>query len=604
MNAEQKAAAHAHFASTVFTALTPLAIDPGHPFPHLRNKSLNVAVLLRRKTRKRKRNPNPVELQQSSLAVVQLPSVLGRLVPLPSTDGRVFTMLGDLIAAYVGDLFPGLTVEQTAAFRVTRNWDLNIDEEDSEDLLETIEEELLRRERGGAVRLEIYANASPQIEAILTEALQLGPADVYRVDGPLHLTDLGALADGDARPELRVEPLQPHLPQIVRDAESMFSLINSRDLLLHHPYESFDPVVRFMEEAADDPNVLAIKQTLYRISGDSPIARALQRAAQKGKQVTVLIELKARLDEATNIAWARSLEDHGVHVVYGLLGLKTHCKMLLVVRREGNANRRYVHLGTGNYNPQTARQYTDLSLLTTRNEIADDVAALFNLLTGISDPPAWKRLAVAPFNLEKRILELIERETEFARKGEPARIVAKMNALVGPVVIGALYEASQAGVEIELLVRGICCLRPGVPDVSSRIKVVSVVDRFLEHCRVFAFGQGERTEVFLSSADWMPRNFGRRVEVMFPVEDPALKARVLEEVLGVGINDNVKACQLDADGNYHRVESNGTPLRSQALLLEQARRGGIVKTPTQLIRHLAAPETPGDPLRVAKIPPS
>jgi len=406
-----------------------------------------------------------------------------------------------------------------------------------------------------------------------------------------------AIADFDPRLENRVEPLVAATPAVINNAESMLQLVGQKDLLLHHPYESFDPVVRFLEEAADDPNVLAIKQTLYRTTGDSPVARALVRASENGKQVAVLVELKARLDEANNIAWARRMEENGVHVVYGLIGLKTHCKVTLVVRREGNGIRRYVHLGTGNYNSATARAYTDLSLFTARPEIADDVTALFNLLTGYSTQPNWKRLAVAPTTLQTRVLELIERETQRAKKGEPARIVGKMNALVDPVVIRALYAASQAGVEIDLLVRGICCLRPGVPGVSERIRVLSVVDRFLEHTRAFAFGTGAQADVFISSADWMPRNFHRRVEVMAPVEDPALKARVLDEVLGLGLKDNVKARQLQSDGSYLPIPLalDGQTVRSQTVLLELARRtsaGG----PEPVLRHVASPvEKPGLP---------
>jgi polyphosphate kinase len=401
-----------------------------------------------------------------------------------------------------------------------------------------------------------------------------------------------ALADGDPRPELRVEPLVPALPTYLRDAESIFSVVAQRDVLLHHPYESFDPVVRFLSEAAEDPNVLAIKMTMYRTSGDSPFVRALSRAAENGKQVAALVEIKARFDEANNIAWARRLEENGVHVVYGLIGLKTHCKVALVVRREGNRIRRYVHLGTGNYNPNTARAYTDLSLFTAREEMADDVTALFNMLTGFADAPSWKRLAVAPLGLQTRILALIDREAKRAKAGEPARIIAKMNALVDADTIRALYAASQAGCEIDLLVRGICCLRPGVTGVSEKIRVASVVDRFLEHTRVFAFGVGANAEVFLSSADWMPRNFQRRIEVMFPVEDPALRQRMLDEVLGVPLRDNVKARRLRVDGTYTMIEPatpDEPPLRSQVALAEQAKRAADQRSTQPVIRHAAAP---------------
>ncbi|MCY1081697.1 polyphosphate kinase 1 [Archangium lansingense] len=594
LTAEQKAAARTHFTTSVFPALTPLAVDPGHPFPHLRNKSLNVAVLLRREGPKRRRN-----VHGTSLAVVQVPSVLRRLVPVPAEKGTAFLLLGELIALCAADLFPGYVVEHAAAFRVTRNWDLNVDDEESEDLLSTIQEELRRRDRGAAVRLELDASARPQMESLLTAALKLGPMDVYRQQSPLQPSDLMALTELDARPELRVEPFTPTVPPVLRDVESILHVVAERDLLLHHPYESFDPVVRFLEEAAEDPDVLAIKQTLYRTSGDSPIARALSRAVENGKQVAVLVEIKARLDEANNIAWARKMEESGVHVVYGLIGLKTHAKVALVVRREGQGIRRYVHLGTGNYNPHTARLYTDLSLFTSRAEMADDVSALFNMLTGYAVAPQWKRLAVAPMGLQEKVLALIQREADKARRGEPARIVAKMNSLVDATVIRALYAASQAGVEIELLVRGICCLRPGVPGVSERIRVTSVVDRFLEHSRVFAFGAGSQPEVWMSSADWMPRNFLRRIETMFPVEDPAIRQRLLDEVLGVSLKDNVKARRLQVDGTYLPVGRDGTVVRSQGVLMELARRNNQPDPkPLQALRHATAPDAPIPPRQV------
>jgi polyphosphate kinase len=597
LSSAQQAVAKSFFLSSVFPALTPLAVDPGHPFPHLRNKSLNLAVLVRPEGKRRKRAAQG----ERSLAVVQVPSVLARLVNLPSGSGLAYILLENLIAAHVGQLFPGFAVEQTAIFRVLRNWDLNLDEEDSEDLLSTIQEELRRRDRGAAVRLELDINASPELEQSLSTALRLGPADVYRVDGPMQPADLSALSEIDTRPELHVEPFTPIVPKAIRDAESMFGLISQKDVLLHHPYESFDPVVRFVEEAAEDPCVLAIKQTLYRISAGSPIARALSRAVENGKQVAVLVELKARLDEANNIAWARQMEESGVHVVYGLIGLKTHCKVALVVRREGNGIRRYVHLGTGNYNTLTSRQYTDVSMFTARSEIADDVTALFNLLTGYAVPPVWKRLSVAPFGFQQRILELIERESVKARRGEPGRIIAKMNSLVDPAVIHALYGASQAGVSIDLLVRGICCLRPGVPGISESVRVRSIVDRFLEHSRIFAFGSGERAEVYLSSADWMPRNFVRRIEVMFPVEDPVLRARLLDEILGGGLRDNVKARCLTPDGSYQPVERSGAVIRSQMVALDLARRSTESRPPGPPLRHAAAPDVP-EPGRLSSAP--
>jgi polyphosphate kinase len=567
---EQRTFARNHFTVNVFPALTPLAVDPGHPFPHLRNRSLNIAVILSKSSgRRRTRVP-----KEQLLAVVQVPMVLGRLVKLPSEPGKsAFALLGDVISAYVGDLFPGYEVRQTARFRVTRNSDLLVDEEESEDLLSTIQEELRRRELGATVRLELSTTASADVEKLLATALKVETPDIYRVTSPMQLQDLVALEKFDSRPELRVEALVPAVPVALRDPETpIFDVIKKHDILLHHPYESFDPVVRFIDEAADDPNVLALKMTLYRTSGgDSPFVRALSRAAQNGKQATVLVEIKARFDEANNIAWARRLEENGVHVVYGLIGYKTHCKVSLVVRREGESIRRYVHIGTGNYHPQTARQYTDLSFLTTRPEIAEDASALFNMLTGYCEPPHWKKMAVSPFDLQAQVIGLITKQTERAKKGEPARIIAKMNSLVDPSTIRALYAAGQAGVDIDLLVRGICCLRAGVKGLSERIRVVSVVDRFLEHSRVFAFGPPEACELYIASADWMPRNFVRRIEVMCPIEDPALKQRLLVEVLGTALRDNVKARALQPDGHYERVTRPGPSVRSQQALLDAAR---------------------------------
>ncbi|HWE29639.1 MAG TPA: polyphosphate kinase 1, partial [Polyangia bacterium] len=556
---EQRAFARNYFAVSVFPALTPLAVDPGHPFPHLRNRSLNLAVILAKSTgRRRTRTP-----KEQLLAVVQVPMVLGRLVRLPSEPGKhTFTLLGDLIKSHAGDLFPGYDVKQTAMFRVTRNSDLLVDDEESEDLLSTMQEELRRRELGAAVRLELAADASPDVERWLTAALKVEPADIYRTHSPFQLQDIVALEKFDQRAELRVEPLVPVTPPSLRDLETpIFDVVKTGDLLLHHPYESYDPIVRFVDEAADDPSVLALKMTLYRTSGgDSPFVRALSRAAQNGKQVAALVEIKARFDEANNIAWARRLEENGVHVVYGLIGYKTHCKVTLVVRREGETIRRYVHVGTGNYHPTTARQYTDLSFITARPEVAEDASALFNFLTGYSEPPHWKRFSVAPFDLQAQIIGHINKQAERAKRGETSRIIAKMNSLVDPATIRALYAASQAGVEIDLLVRGICCLRAGVKGLSERIRVISVVDRFLEHSRVFAFGPTEACEVYIASADWMPRNFVRRIEVMCPIEDPALKTRLLNEALGTALRDNVKARMLQADGTYARAQRPGAPV--------------------------------------------
>jgi polyphosphate kinase len=571
---EQRAHLSGYFSREVWPVLTPLAVDPGHPFPMLANRSLNLAILLHREKEK-------VARRQTVLAVVQVPSVLKRINEVVPASGEgaapgarfSYMLLEDLIAMHAGDLFPGFRVVGCSAFRVTRNSDLAIDEDEADDLLKTIQKELRRRERGSAVRLEIAHDTPAEIVTFLRSVLRLEEDDVYRVDGPLHLADLGpiATAAGADLRDLRDEPFSPQIVPPLQEYEDIFRVIAQRDILLQHPYESFEDVVEFISEAASDPNVLAIKQTLYRTSADSPIVRALIRAAENGKQVTAVVELKARFDEAPNIQWARALEDAGVHVVYGLIGLKTHCKVSLVVRREADKIKRYVHLSTGNYNPATARIYGDLSYFSARDAYADDAGALFNLLTGYSSPPSWRRFHVAPLGLQERIVSLIDRETALGPKG---RIVAKMNSLVDATVIKALYRASQAGVQVDLIVRGICCLRPGVPGTSDNIRVISVVDRFLEHARIFYFEGGGKREVYLSSADWMPRNFQRRVEVMFPVDDEDLRDRVVDEILAVTLADNVKARRLLADGTYVRVRSEGDapPMRSQYRFMELARQ--------------------------------
>jgi polyphosphate kinase len=564
LNAEQRAFLEGRFRKDVWPVLTPLAVDQGHPFPVLRNRSLNLAILLHKERHRANR-------RHAIVAVVQVPSVLPRLVEVPPTvsGGAAFVLLEDVITMHVGDLFPGFRVVGCSAFRVTRNFDLSIDEDEADDLLKTIQKELRRRERGQAVRLEITADTPAEVESFLREALRLEREDVYAVDGPLHLADLAPLYGRDALWEHKDEPFLPQMVSPLGDAPDLFRAIGERDVLLHHPYESFDHVVEFISEAAGDPSVLAIKQTLYRTSVDSPIIRALIRAAENGKQVTAVVELKARFDEGPNIAWARVLEEAGVHVVYGLVGLKTHCKMSLVVRREAGAIKRYVHMSTGNYNPSTARLYGDISFFTAREAFADDAGALFNLLTGYASPPSWKRFSVAPVGLAERLIELIDREAGFGAKG---RIVAKMNSLVDPAAIRALYRASQAGVKVELLVRGICCLRPGVPGISDNITVTSVVDRFLEHARIFYFEAGGKREVFLSSADWMPRNFIRRVEIMFPIEEEGLRDRLVNEVLTTMLADNAKAWRLQPDGSYQRLAAGDqAACRSQHRFVELAR---------------------------------
>ncbi len=545
------------FHRDVFPVLTPLAVDQGHPFPHLLNKTLNLGVVLLRE--------DGTEL----FGVVQVPRTLDRLVRLPAPEGEHhFMLLEDLIREHLGELFPGHAVQSAHIFRVTRDADLMLDEED-DPLLFAVERQLRQREWGLGVRLEIEAGMPAPIESFIRSAVDIDPMDVYRVDGPLQMGDLMSVATLQDRPALRDPPFIQGLRPPLRDEEDVFEVIRRGDILLHHPYESFDSVVRFLRAAAEDPHVLAIKQTLYRTSGDSPVADALARAAVNGKQVAALIELRARFDEGSNIQWARALERAGAHVIYGLVGLKTHCKLALVVRREGDLLRRYVHLSTGNYNPVTARVYTDIGILTADADLTADMSDLFNLLTGYARPPRWRKITVAPFGLKERILELVAEERREAEAGRPARILAKMNSLVDHEVIQSLYKAAKAGVPIDLVVRGICCLRAGVPGLSENIRVRSVVDRFLEHERVFAFGEGERLRIYLSSADWMPRNFMRRVEVMWPVTDAAIRARLLDEILAASLADNRKAWNLLEDGSYARVTAaDGAPtLRSQARLL-------------------------------------
>jgi polyphosphate kinase len=544
----------AYYREKVYPVLTPLAVDPSHPFPQVLNKSLNLI------TRVTVKQGGEVKRR---LAIVQVPRVLPRLVRLPRDDGRQdYVFLADLIGSRLADLFPGTELDAWSAFRVTRNSELYIDEEDVANLLNAVEAELHNRRKGEAVRLEVDKDCPVDIRQELLETLGLGVDDVYLADGPLNPTRLTAICEGDHSPELRDPPFIAPQAASVRDREDLFAAIRERDHLMHHPYESFETVVRFLEQAAVDPKVLAIKQTLYRTGGDARIVGALMSAVKNGKQVTAVVELKARFDEANNIRWARALEEAGVHVVYGLVGYKIHCKVALVVRADEDRIRRYVHLGTGNYNAGTARFYTDLGVLTCRPELGDDVTNLFNLLTGICQFQGTQRLLVAPFQMHDRVVELIDRETRHAREGLPARIVAKMNSLVDTDVIEALYRASRAGVKIDLIIRGICCLRPGVEEMSENIEVRSIIDRFLEHSRVWHFGNGGRPEVFIGSADWMPRNFFRRIEVVFPVEDGVLRERIISEVLDRQLADTAKARILQPDGSYEMAaKRKGAPPR-------------------------------------------
>ena len=558
LNKTDHAWAENYYLTKVRPVLTPLGLDPSHPFPQLLNKSLNMIVQL--------------EIEQNGetrqrLAVVQVPRVLPRLVQLPRDDSsREYFFLGHLIGHYLNDLFPGTKILGYWNFRVTRNSELYIDEEDVGNLLKAVENELHNRRKGDAVRLEVEVDCPAAIRDLLLEYLHLGEDSLYIIDGPLNPTRLMTIYEGDHSPELRDPPFVAPVAAALRGESDIFAAIRRNDILLHHPYENFNTVVEFLEKAAEDPNVLAIKQTLYRTGGDARIVGALMQAVRNGKQVTAVVELKARFDEANNIKWSQHLEEAGVHVVYGLVGFKIHGKMLLVVRKDDDAIRRYVHLSTGNYNATTARIYTDLGLMTCKPEFGDDATNLFNLLTGICQFQGTRRFLVAPFELHTRMMALIARETRNAEQGLPARIIAKMNALVDPEIIEALYAASQAGVKIDLIVRGVCCLRPGVPGLSENITVRSIVDRFLEHPRIFYFENALQPELFIGSADWMPRNFFKRIEVVFPIEDGNLRERVKSELLDLSLTDNVKARFLQSDGTYvlPALPPGVAPRRSQA----------------------------------------
>lgn len=555
------------FHKEVYPVLTPLAVDPGHPFPHLSNKTLNLALLIQRPRTGEELN-----------AVVQVPSVLPRFVPLPTESGKdgtprhVFVPLETVIRLHLDDLFPGMVLLQDVVFRVTRDSEYEIDDEEVEDLLKAIEEEVRKRKRGTAVRLDIEAGASPEIEQFLMNALNLDPIDVYTTPGLLDPSSLMQIYGLSGFAHLRDPQFTPQpVPEFVH-APNPWQAIRTRDILVHHPYETFHPVVDFIETAATDERVLAIKQTLYRTSNDSQIVRALQRAGDAGKQVTAVIELKARLDEERNIQWARELEKAGVHVVFGFIGLKTHAKLALVVRREDDGIRRYVHMATGNYNPITARIYTDIGFFTCDPEICEEVSVLFNYLTGYGELPHWRKLVVAPSRMQSFLLEKIESEIRNHEAGLSGRIIAKVNGLLEPVIVQALYRASQAGVKIDIICRGICALRPGIPGVSENIRVTSIVDRFLEHSRIYYFHNAGNPDVYIGSADLMDRNLSRRVEVIWPIEQPDLKVRLIEEILATSLADNVKARELLADGSYRRVRPGPgeEPVRSQQRFLELA----------------------------------
>jgi polyphosphate kinase len=559
----QRAAIDTYFAQTVFAVLTPLAFDPGRPFPHMSNLSLNLAVVVRDAA------------GEEHFARVKVPDTLPQLVPVPVVEAGkyAFVWLEDLIVDNLQMLFPGLDVLSAFPFHITRDAEQAIQEIESDDLLETIEEAVWRRRFRAVVRLQVNSSMPEDLLALLIENFELTPQDVYRVDGPLDLGRLKAL--NVDRPDLKDKTFQPLTPFALHNSaeEDIFSAIRKEDILLHHPYESFQPVVDFLKHAAKDPNVLAIKMTLYRVGSNSPIVAALLDAVENGKQVAVLLELKARFDEESNIEWARALEREGVHVVYGLVGLKVHSKLALVVRREGDAIRRYVHMATGNYNATTARVYTDLSFFTANDEIGADVSDLFNYLTGYSAKEHYRKLLVAPINLQSRLQQLIKQTIEGHREKGGGHIILKANALEDPRLIEPLYQASRAGVKVDLIIRGICCLRPGIEGVSENIRVVSIIGRFLEHSRIYYFHHNGKEEVYLGSADLMPRNLTRRVEIAFPVENEKLVRRVRDEILATSLADNWKARFLNSDGTYEKrklgprekhIDSQATFLQGKA----------------------------------------
>lgn len=539
-----------YFDETIYPILTPMAVDSARPFPLIRNKSLNICVLLKGK-------------DEENYATVQVPAVVSRIVELPSDNGRTVILLEQIIERNIDKLFSNHKVICAYPYRITRNADLSIDEDDAADLLEEIQKQLKKRQRGEAIRLEIEDKCDKNIIKFLKRELNVGDESIYKISGPIDLTFLMKLYGMEGFEYLKDEKYIPVQSAMINDDEDIFTQISRNDILLHHPYESFDPVVDFVRQAANDENVLAIKQTLYRVSGNSPIIASLAKAADNGKQVTVLVELKARFDEENNIQWAKKLEKSGCHVIYGLMGLKTHSKITLVVRKEDEGIKRYVHLGTGNYNDATAKLYTDMGLLTCNEAIGEDATAVFNMISGYSEPKQWNKLSLAPYWLRDRFLYLIRREAMYAKEGRKAFITAKMNSLCDKEIIAALYEASSAGVEINLIVRGICCLKTGIPGISENIHVRSIVGTFLEHSRIFYFGNGGNEEVYMASADWMPRNLDKRVEILFPVEDERLKTEVIN-ILNIQLADTLKAHILVGD-QYEKVDKRGKEMLSSQM---------------------------------------
>ncbi len=583
---EQAEIVSQRFRNEIFPVLTPLTVDPSHPFPHLPNLSLNLIVTFAAD-----------EEGHTPFAIVEIPPVIPPLIDVSHRAHTAeFVRLADVIRAHVAELFPGLTITGAWRFRVTRNSDLSLEEQEVENLLQDLERELRNRTFARVVRLQVDPKMPAPVLALLSAGLGVTARQTYETSGVLDASSLMRLYGLERYRYLRDPPFNPRLSARLATTESLFSVLRDQDLLLHLPYESFSTVVELLQHAAHDPKVLAIKLTLYRTSGDSVIIQALKDAAENGKQVTAVVELKARFDEKNNIVWARELERAGCHVVYGMVGLKTHCKAALVVRREGNRVRRYVHLATGNYNSSTARLYTDIGLLSEDPDLGEDVSQLFNLLTGYNarnvrdvirgalPRPAFHKLVVSPFDMQARIIELIEDEIRLSTPEQPGFIQAKFNSLVDPSVIEALYRASCAGVAIRLCVRGICCLRPGLPGVSENVTVCSIVDRFLEHPRLFHFRHGGDDLVFASSADWMPRNLYRRIEAMFPIESPSLKRRVIDELMEITFADNVKARALRADGTWTRVTraEDEAAVRSQVRFIELAREAGLKSAPYEI----------------------
>ena len=585
LNEKQAAFADAYFEETVYPVLTPMALDASRPFPLIRNKTLNIAALIKRKGTDEK------EIQ---FATVQVPSVLPRIVEFPSEKegGRTFLLLEQIIERNISKLFLNFKVVCAFPYRIMRNADLPIDEDEAADLLKEIQKQLKKRQWGEVIRLEVEEGVNEKLLTILKKELNVKSEDVFNINGPIDLTFVMKLYDLADCDDLRYKKYQPQRVPQIEPGEDIFAAIQGGDILMHHPYQTFDPVVDFIRQASVDPDVLAIKQTLYRVSGNSPIISSLAQAAENGKQVTVLVELKARFDEEHNIVWAKKLEQAGCHVIYGLVGLKTHSKIALVVRREEDGIRRYVHLGTGNYNDSTAKLYTDCGIFTCSEAVGEDATAVFNMLSGYSEPLSWNCLSVAPIWLRKKFLKLIHREIKHAKEGREGKIIAKMNSLCDKDIIAALYEASAEGVQIDLIVRGICCLKVGIPGISENIRVRSIVGNFLEHSRIFYFYNDGRPELFMGSADWMPRNLDRRVEILFPVENEEIQKSVYH-ILEVELKDNVKAHILKENGEYEKVDKRGKALvNSQDQFCKEAK----IKKPKDKGKYQERVFIPAEPM--------